>query len=418
MKQIEHAKNKLNSTLQLVTRLKDNDYPHDHVADVLDHFQAHLQERVDAVEDLDPALHVSVVNARCIEALASVAEVFPILGYLNRSTNVNNPFELHGPFFRLFKKALGENAKLIIFPEWEYSPFTYEVPDELHPQNIVLIGVPASESENGLVIPLAGHELGHCIWSKSEYQEKYNAKLQDKVPEFIIDEKWKEFSEEFDLSAKNDLYDDMFGSECWTSIWEWACAQCEELFCDFVGLLMFRESYLHAFAYFVSPGLSGNRSSLYPELLDRVNALEIVACKYGIDVPDGYANQFENFSPTTDSMKRLMLEVSDGVTQSEILCLAQDANEFIQSTGIDAYSAEEVDRLVENFSLGVPAIKNPIGLSTIVNAAWKFSNDEISSWDKTYPMLKDDPIRKKRMLSDLIFKSIEVLETYELNAAL
>ena len=83
-----------------------------------------------------------------------------------------------------------------------------------------------------------------------------------------------------------------------------------------------------------------------------------------------------------------------------------------------AYSAEEVDRLVENFSLGVPAIKNPIGLSTIVNAAWKFSNDEISSWDKTYPMLKDDPIRKKRMLSDLIFKSIEVLETYELNAAL
>jgi hypothetical protein len=77
-----------------------------------------------------------------------------IVGIVIRSTSVRNPFELYNPFLEICQALLGQDAKLILSSEWQYIPFT-------HPQNLaelpnfVVIGMPASESDNALVFPAA-----------------------------------------------------------------------------------------------------------------------------------------------------------------------------------------------------------------------------------------------------------------------
>jgi hypothetical protein len=74
---------------------------------------------------------------------------------------------MYVPFLDICKSLVGDKARLILSSEWEYVPYTY-------PQNLnelpefIVIGLPASESDNILVFPAAGHELGHSLWRKEQ----------------------------------------------------------------------------------------------------------------------------------------------------------------------------------------------------------------------------------------------------------
>ena len=57
-------------------------------------------------------------------------------------------------------------TRLILSSEWDYSPFMYDQITDL--PSFVFIGLPACESANPLLLPLAGHELGHSVWVKND----------------------------------------------------------------------------------------------------------------------------------------------------------------------------------------------------------------------------------------------------------
>ena len=104
----------------------------------------------------------------CQRTLDELTRFLPVLGFVLRSTNVRTAFEIHGPLLRLTREFLGADTRLLVSSEWEYSPYTYSpLPDFA---DFVLIGFPASESANPLVVPLAGHELGHSLWSSKRLQ--------------------------------------------------------------------------------------------------------------------------------------------------------------------------------------------------------------------------------------------------------
>ena len=86
---------------------------------------------------------------------------------------------MYAPVLRLARRLLGPDTKLLLSSEWDYSPFVY-LPTRDLPE-FVLIGVPAYESSNPLLISLAGHELGHNVWNQQDLGKKYDAALRTEV---------------------------------------------------------------------------------------------------------------------------------------------------------------------------------------------------------------------------------------------
>jgi hypothetical protein len=113
----------------------------------------------------DPQIRVQA----CAHANARIVRYYTVLGYILRSTNVRNAFEIYDPLLQICKKVYGNDAKLIVSSEWEFSPFTYpaEIDDLPH---LMFIGLPSTEAGNSLIIPLAGHEIGHSIWRKKKIE--------------------------------------------------------------------------------------------------------------------------------------------------------------------------------------------------------------------------------------------------------
>src|SRR5262249_26060614 len=92
-----------------------------------------------------------------------VLQVLPILGFILRSTNVRNAFEVLEPLQTIADAALQGTPQLLLSSEWDYVPFAYpQSLDDL--KSFVLIGLPASEAGSALLLPLAAHELGHAVW--------------------------------------------------------------------------------------------------------------------------------------------------------------------------------------------------------------------------------------------------------------
>lgn len=197
-------------------------------------------------------------------------KILNLLGFILRSTNIRNSFELSRPLHRLAEKLLAGRAHsdavfLIISSEWSYSPFIFDSDyiDEFLP-GFVLIGFPAPESSNPLLFPLAGHELGHALWPE------YEPSLHDKVTNTIdtlIDEKFRERVQRgFGLTMGKSREFTTQRIRIVAEVEKWARKQSEELFCDFVALAIFGLPYLKAFTYLLAPQPSPLRDPGYPEL--------------------------------------------------------------------------------------------------------------------------------------------------------
>lgn len=106
----------------------------------------------------EPVRRGLALRARYI--LESYSELF---GIIARSSATRNPFELYDPLKKLCRKILGDNIHLVLSSEWNYIPFTYPMNIQDLP-DFIIIGMPATETENVLVFPAAAHEVGHSIW--------------------------------------------------------------------------------------------------------------------------------------------------------------------------------------------------------------------------------------------------------------
>jgi len=242
------TRQRISSVLEQVKSLAESEFPHPHSRDVLAIIENELAEKAVQLDVLDEKSDTVLVKQQCGLALRALFRFLPRLGLILRSTNVRNAFELFGPLLRIAAEMLepgvkpkDRTTKLVLSSEWDYSPFTYPLAADL--PGVVFIGLPAPESANPLLIPLAGHELGHNVWYKNKLDGFVRPTAKALVVKFIGDN-WAEYAAVFPyVASPKILTTDMFAQETWTPALQLVLRQAEETFADFLGLRLFGVAY-------------------------------------------------------------------------------------------------------------------------------------------------------------------------------
>jgi hypothetical protein len=275
------AKAKLDRIAQQLEIVRATDFSYPDCTIAIDQLLVSIKKTKNKIENLDtrsPQLKEALLREVNIVAIHTTK----ILGIIVRSSSTRNAFEFYSPFLSLCRAALDNECKLILSSEWDYIPFTF--PQNLQElPNFVIIGLPASESDNTLVFPVAGHELGHSIWLKEKLQAKFQPILLTRVLEAFVENRTK-LNELFPEVEGANLNSDIFAQYLISTSVTQALSYCMEFYCDFVGLYIFGESFLRAFEYLIAPTLSGQRSSSYPENRNRAKTIAVMAAKLGISI--------------------------------------------------------------------------------------------------------------------------------------
>jgi hypothetical protein len=361
---------------------------------------------------LDQGSDLNTVNQVCQQQLTDLWDYLPFLGFILRSTNVRNAFEIYTPLQRLAWNVLGPKAQLLLSSEWDYSPFVY-TQDPLLP-GFIFIGIPAHESSNPLVAPLAGHEMGHALWADvvetSLWHPAFLSRLKASILE-KINERWDAFRTLHpDIQKREDLETELFATAAWAPAFAWARRQSEEYFCDFVGLRLFGESFLFAFAHLLFPVLEGRRALHYPNMMRRVRFQVQAARQFGIKPPIDYELWFKDREEPSDEDRheKFLVELADSAADQLAPDLIGHANSLIKQSGLPDWSTEEarmkhratVQRIYDDFLLATPA-EGTGHIAHILNAGWKAAMDKVPQVPDHVP---------QQVLRELILKSLEVLE--------
>jgi len=401
--------------------LQCSEFPYDHSQQALERVLAHFRLLAETMESLGDNSSTEVVQQQCAIATRDIHVYLPLLGFILRSTNARNAFEFHRPFLRLAQDVLRPHADgghvdtcLVMSSEWDFVPYIYHDIPKL--PGFILIGLPAPESSNPLLFPLAGHELGHELWNRA----RHAAKIQRVSENLVLDEmvqKWAECREAFrwreweDVSAdatdelRQRLSTDLFWLEPRVQAVWWAMSQAEETFSDLIGLQLFGESFLYAFAYLLSPRLSVHRAARYPNLRERVGNLLKAAGEFGVLPPQDFDQQFEDLdAPHLAESDQFLLDVADHSLAQILPKLTEMAKGDITSANMAGRSAGEVERIRARYDLVVPA-ENVKCLTDIFNAAWHAFLDP-DLWSDL-PEVQDS---REKVLKNLVLKNMEVFE--------
>jgi hypothetical protein len=230
----EYTKEKLLSFQHQLTELLGADFPIPATKSALTTIQAIFSEETERLSTLSN-FSPEIKKAACANANLKIKKFLPLLGFILRSTNVRNSFELTDPITRLAKRILKRD--FVLSSEWDFSPLTYsfsfkELPD------VILLGLPSFESANALIVPLAGHELGHWIWRHQDLENQLIGKLEENVLNFYRD-KWSRFCQIFWEKDVGDIQTDTSIRDIWTISFADSIRQCEEVFADCMGLRLF-----------------------------------------------------------------------------------------------------------------------------------------------------------------------------------
>src|SRR5260370_6716188 len=145
-----------------------------------------------------------------------------------------------------------------------------------------------------------------------------------------------------------------------------------------MGVLLFFESYFHAFAYLVAPGFTVQRSVLYPNTKRRIANMLRAAKRFGIDPPDSYDLMFIDQAEPTDQKMALLLSLADGAAQSVVDELIAQVEQIANDKHVPLKSLEKVEAAMGSFRLMIPAT-NIGDLGNLLNAGWRAYHDE-SLW--------------------------------------
>ncbi len=389
-----------------LARVAESDFPYVDSAEALKSLSSVVEKQLSDLGTLSEQSDMDVVKAMARPVLRDIRDNLPFLGFILRSTNVRNSFEVYGPLSRLAKQLLGENTKLVLSSEWDLSPFIFSnVP---HLPGFVLIGLPAQESGNPLLIPLAGHELGHSLWKQKDLGSSLKQELLSAIAKGIRAQ-WDTFRvlyPKLKNADKATLENTVSVYSFVRPVLDAATKQCEESFCDALGVRLFGVAYLRAFAYLLAPNWSGTRSIRYPNSSARAHALVDAATAYGIHVEPGYAQWFEDLT-LPPSPPRVHFELADKAASSLVKKLRGWADEYVRAANIQIATREETARVVASFRRLVPAEK-VASLADILDAAW-IASGESDFWPKTMGVQQPS-----RTLSELALKTIEVAEIEKL----
>ena len=404
---LDHARKRVDSVIEEVERLKQSDFPYDHPRAALESLGVQLVRLGDVLKKVAPTESPDSVLSPCIVSLEVLFTYVPLLGLILRSTNTRNAFEAYAPLLRLARKILGKDTKLIISSEWDYSPYVYS--SYGHLAGFVILGLPAPESANPLLLPLSGHELGHSTWESNSFSDRYKKQIEQLILLEITEKRWKSYSSLYPEYSKEGFHNnDMFTRQIRSTVYTWALSQTEEIFCDFFGLRLFAESYLYAFEYLLSPGFPGERSVLYPNMKRRVSYLEEASKAMNIEIEHKFTDCFRDADKPYNQQKELLVSTADDVSASLVPDLMKLAQDFADEKAVPQRDSQKISEISKEFNIVIPTSRHH-SLVNILNAGWRcYLNPEL--W-KEIPQIKQED--RDRVLKDIMLKSMEVSETYE-----
>lgn len=397
-----YTNQKIEAALLLLHEFKASNFPHRDSKLAVEQLISILEDV--AVAQYEPHSSRALAVQTEMEATAVISEILELLGVIANSANVRNSFEIHGPVLDLAKKLLGDQkANLVISFEWNYIPYTYP---QNHPDlpSFVIIGLPASEASNALVLPAIGHELGHSLWRRNKCRDFFEALINQQIIGAIKSAKFRKRYKKIFGPIKANKCDD------YRNVWTWAEAadncrrQVEEIFSDFTGLSLFGSSYLDSFEYLLSPALSTERSADYPPVKARAAYLEKSGATLGVSVRPNFdasfASQANPFHGLSNS--HFQMELADFASNNLVPSIATHVKSAFIARSIRPPSDKETSAIVLNFKDGVPA-ENTTGIGAIINAGWSVFRDQ------TFMPKNTDPERMKT-INELVLKSVEVFE--------
>jgi len=241
---------KVERALVQLDKLRRQDFVYPDGRSALDQIEAQLKKQQAALERLRPDTSADQVASTYASVRSLLGNTVPMLGFILRSTNVRNAFEAYDPLRRLCRQLFrNDQVKLILSSDWDFSPVTLPMDNKRQFPGLIFIGLPATEGDNALLMPLAGHEIAHSLWQVLDIGRV----VQKQALRHARDElKKRGFTDEridADIGEAQNL----------------ALRQCEEVFCDLFAVRLFGNAAMAAFGYFFVPGYE-KRSRIYPKL--------------------------------------------------------------------------------------------------------------------------------------------------------
>ena len=400
---VASSKQKIDNVVKTIDGLRQGQFPGNAGKDALDRIKANFlttSARLDRAAQIDDAV---AIQSYASDVTLKVLQALPVLGFILRSVNVRNAFEFLDPLRILASQALGGDPLLILSSEWDYIPFEWQQPSQDLP-DFVFIGLPASEAANPLVIPLAGHELGHAVWRKRRLDGGINATLsiiindlyQQNLPDF------RHYRPEYDPGT-------LFGrdvlSEAVAYSLEFAISQAVELFCDMFAYAVFGESYLHAFSYIIAPGTGFAASPSYPTHQTRISTLQTIAYEEGVTLPSALDLGF-SVDPRQANARasRFDVRMAEQAVSKIVSALWKEVRSCISVANIIRPNQSAATKHLEELRLGSPA-SDPICIGDIINAGWKYY------FEINVSIIESEPRNRQiSSLNEMILKTVEILE--------
>jgi hypothetical protein len=397
----EYTREKLVSFNRQIKELLVADFPIPRTRNALAKLSAVFEAQLKRLDTLG-TVSDDVRKQTCAHTNVMIKKFLPLLGFVLRSTNVRNSFELADPITRLASHLFSRDLIFVLSSEWEFSPLTYSLSfEELH--DVIFLGLPSFESSNALIVPLGGHELGHWIWREEDIGAKLGVVLRKNMINSYTDE-WPRFRKAFWDEEIDKLQTDPKIHDVFLISYDSAIKQLEELFADFVGLKLFGQSYLHSFEYLLAPSPGDSRWRDYPGMRTRAAYLETAAARFGIAIPTNYSSHFDDPSVTGDPAEVFLTTTSDAATGDSIPSLLDCVGELSERLRFPTMSPQKAAECLRCIRGGIPC-QDAEYIGNIVNAGWAaYLDDAILPW----PVGKEG--RRIDALNEILLKSIEVNE--------
>lgn len=396
------AKQKLRNVYRTIDSMLEGDFPIESGKNALKRMKRSFEEKE---QQLDRAHNIGAVDTeRQIANIISVRiiQFLPILGFVLRSTNVRNAFELIDPLQNIAQAVLQGKPHCLISSEWDYVPFAY-------PQNVedlrsfVLIGLPASEAGSALLVPLAGHELGHAIWRNLGLEGAASQTLElhcDALYEEHIDE----FKSKFPEYDAEDLVGKEVITDCKAESLKYAVLHAEEIFSDMFAYAVFGKSFLYAFAYILAPGSGGPATASHPSHKKRISVLSDIASNEGGVVPNFGALEFAPEKSAGQPQMRFLIKIAESAVDKVVPGLWKQVDDLVSKSHLIRPAPDRSNMILDCFKMNVPA-HSPKCIGDIINAGWDYYM-ELETEALPFNEFSDSV----DTLNEMMLKTVEVLE--------
>ncbi|HEY1753069.1 MAG TPA: hypothetical protein VGG29_17550 [Caulobacteraceae bacterium] len=373
--------------LKQVRRLQGSEFPQEEGREALAQLETHFETLHNEGQLLPDTAAESLIQEWVDKIDQSMPAYTNILGFILRSTNTRNAFEVYYPIKRLIHLVLGEQYHLMLSSEWDFIPFVWPLNLEFLPE-FVLVGLPAPESGNVLLIPLSAHEVGHSAWVRHDLESKVgptidglvNAVLQPLDP----------------VSADIQSY-----------IATVAKVQAQEVFCDLFAIKIFRESYVFAFAYFMSSCRTERDPvdpALYPSIPDRFSYIMQAGGALGLTIPPELLAEFSTRQIVVSDGEGEGMETKavDAAVAMAVPELQRIAFEVVEDANVPVVRKSFVKNVLRALRSGEPYGGSAF-LSEIVIAGWYALMEEGG-------LSSDGDQKKYDLLMEILLKTVEVSE--------